>query len=103
MPSDHAPVSIELVFPEDMINAKMLVQHAQDFCMHFIMSLPVKPCCKKPLPFKSIDTGQFNHNVSSMEAPIIPIGQNVDDMAMWFAEFLYNCAAQISQPQTPDT
>lgn len=29
MPSDHTPLSIELVFPEEIINAKLLLQCAQ--------------------------------------------------------------------------
>ena len=34
MPSDHAPLSIKLVFPEEMIDIKILLQGAGDLCRH---------------------------------------------------------------------
>ena len=94
MSSDHAPLSIELVFPEEMLSAKKLLQRAQDLCMHSIKTHSDKPCCMKPVPYTNIDAEQFVLNMCSLETAVITHGHNSDDMAMWFAESLYTCAAQ---------
>lgn len=97
MPSDHAPVSIDLEFSEEMIDAKILLQRAQDLCGHFIMNHSEKSCCRKPVPFVNIDVGQFALNLSALDMPSINLDQSPDDMAMWFTESLYNCAVQSRQ------
>lgn len=61
MPSDPAPVLIELEFPEKHIDAKIPLQRAQDLCRNVTMTPEEKSHCIKPVPFTNIDADRFAH------------------------------------------
>ena len=98
MPSDHAPVSIDLEFPAAINDAKTLLKRAQDLCRHTIMTSTDKSSrCRKPVPFMNIDTEKFVTTINALNVPTIDQVQDPDDMAEWLAEALYNCASQSRQ------
>lgn len=91
LPSNHAPVSVRVTFPEERLSPKQVLIRSSD-----IGTYPTKQThlCKRPISFERIDTARFTENMSSLIPPLVAHGADFNSLAEEFGEILYNSISE---------
>lgn len=84
LPSDHAPVSIDFSFPEE-VDAKLLLHQAQDLCSNCMIKWPARSSCRTVL-YQHINVVLFASRLSMLEVSVLDPSENSDVIAKHFAD-----------------
>ena len=105
LPSNHAPVTACLTFPEERASLRQIATRSADIGCYPEKPLPL---CKPPIGIHQIDTILFAQNMNSVE-PMLAITGDHNTMANEFGELLYATITQSkalpphSEPYDPAT
>ena len=98
-PSDHAPIEISMIFPDNIPRTLDLLESAMNMGAHSITYSKVSPC-KKGIPLSSVDATHFTRSVQLCENPILQILElgNPESAATAISEAMYQCLEQSRKP-----
>ena len=92
LPSDHAPVSVNLYIPEQSMDMKQLLEKSSDLGGYDIPDSK-KDLCRKGTPYKNIDKEKFTTKLETAAVPQLNDYVTVNEAAENFTDFLYSCVA----------
>ena len=99
LPSNHAPVSLQMTFPKRDLSVHQILTRASDIGSY---PLPQKHLCKKPINYHRIDHELFTEKMSATNPTISATG-HYDIIANDFSNMLYDTikACKMHSPVQP--
>ena len=97
LPSNHAPVSVNINLPERSLSISDLVTRSADIGMYPSTS---RPLCMPPIRYHQIDANVFKETIEHSNPP--PVDADVNVTASNFSTQLYNITKTCKLPRPPD-
>ena len=93
LPSNHAPISVQLTFPERDLNLQQILTRSTDIGSH---PCKPKPLCKPPVTYKRLDRELFVEKMSAINPTFAT--QDYETLANDFSNLVYSTSQECKLP-----